>query len=355
VKLEVLEVNKIKNEAHSICSAYEKLSEHHDIFFDLDYLLVNDRHEQGDTCLALLTDNEEILVSYAFVKRNFVSESLNFYDLITPYEYGGVLCFTGDNSDVIQFEELFNKYCQKNKIITDFQRVNPFVNELYENYPCKINISKQNQNIYVNLDQSEEMIFSNFHKNNRRDIRYALKNGVIIEKLKPSEGSIKVFNGIYKTTMDKKGASDFYYFNTDYFKALQTFSPDKMDIFVARNNNGIPISAALILKKGEFSHYHLSGTDRNYTKLCGNNLLLNEVILSMKEEGRKFFHLGGAAESQKGLYRFKQKFSKQTIPYYVVKKIFDENAYKHINEQIIGKRDLGEDFNQSDFFPLYRI
>lgn len=353
MKLKVFSLAELK-ETKGICQTYQELTSEKDVFYDLEYLSVNALHEEGDTFIALLLNEQEIMVSYAFVKRTFNYLNYKFDDIITPYEYGGVVLHVSDINMLITFEDAFREYCNENNILTDFQRINPFENKIVEHYPVDINIEEINNNIIVDLNQSEETIFSNYHKNNRRDIRYAVRNGVIIEEHKPSEQSISLFYNLYKKTMDIKDASKFYYFNFEYFEALKSFSSEKLSVFIAKSIEGESISAALILKNGVFSHYHLSGTDRNLAKLCGTNLLLHQVIINMKKEGKKYFHLGGAAKTQQGLYSFKKKFSQKTIPYYVVKRIFNNYLYNEINLKMIKSNSLDQAMVDSNFFPLYR-
>jgi hypothetical protein len=352
LKLEVIPIKDFID--HKLFDLYLEITSQKDIFFDYEYLVVNDNHENGNTFIALFHNQNQILASYAFVKRSFIHKNESLFDLITPYEYGGVLIHSGGNSAFIKFKTAFEGYCNENDIITDFQRVDPFINDQVERYAEEIDLNLINENIYVDLKESEEKIFSNFHKNNRRDVRYAIRNGVTIESHAPSKKSINIFYNIYKETMEGKDANQFYYFNESYFKALETISPDKLSVFIAYNKDNVPISSALILKKADYCHYHLSGTNRDYAKLCGNNLLLYKVISIMKKKGKEYFHLGGAAKSQEGLYRFKKKFSKKTIPYYIVKRVFNNYLYNQINQDLIKDGRLVQEDLNSNFFPLYR-
>ena len=352
MKLEVIPLKVFKE--HKLFEMYLKVTSGEDIFFDFEYLVANDNHENGNTLVALFHDQGKILISYAFVRRPFRYQSQIFYDLITPYEYGGILIHSKNQNGLKRFNIAIEDYCKENNIVAGFQRIDPMINLQIEHYKEEFDISLVNQNIYVDLKNSEETIFSDFHKNNRRDVRYALRNGVNIKPYKPSKESMNIFYEIYKDTMDGKGADQFYYFNKKYFRQLENFSSDKLSVFIAYTKDEEPFSAALIFKKGKYSHYHLSGTNRAFTKLCGTNLLLYNAIIKMKSEGRTYFHLGGAAKSQEGLYRFKKKFSKKTIPYYVAKRVFNNYLYNQINQDLLKEGKLTQEDKNSNFFPLYR-
>lgn len=352
MNLEVIPIEEF--EEHKDFEKYIDATKKEDIFFDFEYLLANDKHENGKTQIALFLKENELIGSFSFILKDFEHNNANYFDIITPYEYGGILTYSSNKEVFKQISQVFKKYCTQNKIISSFQRIDPLLYKRIDIYKENLSLELVKQNICVDLSENEDTIFSNFHKNNRRDIRYAIRNGVSVIAHKPSKESIDTFYQIYKKTMDGKDANQFYYFNESYFHALTSFPESKLNIFIAYDQSKKPFSAALIFKKGRYSHYHLSGTNRDYAKLCGNNLLLYEVIIKMKHEGRLFFHLGGAASSQEGLYRFKKKFSKKTMPYYVVKSVFNNYLYNQISQDLIESGKLSSEDLDSSFFPLYR-
>ncbi len=334
--------------------AYKSFSEQADIFWDLDYLLKNSLHEDGESWIALLIEEKNIKAAFPFVKRKMHYKEHCFFDIVTPYEYGGLLVNPSNEELVEIFDAKFVNYCLSENIVCEFRRINPFLKDQC-GFISDLIRRKANDNIYVDLNKTEEDIFSSYHKNNRRDIRIALKNEVKVICHAPSESSIAIFMNIYRSTMDAKNADQYYYFSEEYFEGLKKMSSDHLKVFVAYSADGSPISSALVLTKGIHSHYHLSGTDRAFSKLCGNNLLLHTVILMMKELGCQFFHLGGAAGSQKGLYQFKKRFSEKTIEYFTAHRIFNNYFYHKINKQIIAENNLNESLLEDNYFPLYRL
>ena len=322
------------------------------IYLDLEYLAINDIHESGETYVALLVDGNR-WISYPFIKRSFQYKGKTYADITTPYEYGGECAYHNDKELLYSFRQRFNQYCIEQNILTEFQRIDPF-SILHFDDDDNAEYLKVKENVVIDLEQSEDNIFSNYHKNNRRDIRLAKRNLVKVKRNAPSKSVVNEFKELYYSTMDAKNTTDYYYFNEDYFKALSAISEDKMDVYTAHTEEGVLASAALVLKKNRIAHYHLSGTNRSYTKLCATNLMLHEMAIHLKKEGYSYFHLGGAASSQEGLYRFKSKFSNDRKDYYVCKRIFDTKVYDELNQQIIKDKELYNQTIDKGFFPLYR-
>jgi lipid II:glycine glycyltransferase (peptidoglycan interpeptide bridge formation enzyme) len=325
-----------------------------DIFFDPDYLFANQSHEAGITYIAVLFKDKNPLILFPFVLRKFTFEGEIYHDVITPYEYGGILRLSNDPEHEAYFKQQWNQYVEEKNILTEFLRLDPFFDFGFLK-KWGYDVIKTRDNIVIDLKKDEDQLFDSYHKNNRRDIRYARRNGVQIKRFAESKEAMEIFTRIYLATMDKKSAKDFYYFDEEYFEQLAKLNADKLSVFIAYNPEDKPVSAALVLHKLPYAHYHLSGTDREYTRLCATNLLLHEAALYLKNEGYTYFHLGGAAKDQQGLYRFKQKFSSETIPYFIARKISNPYFYRTISKKIIEQKEQkGEPVNSS-FFPLYRL
>jgi serine/alanine adding enzyme len=324
-----------------------------DIFYDRKYLEINNFAEEGDTYVAYF-QRDNTLIIYPFVKREIpIKTQEQYFDIITPYEYGGPIIIGEKSIELLHaFVQDFENYCSKNNIVSEFIRFNPVLQNqemLGKFYP--IDFAKDN--IVLNLSKSEEEIFGDFHKNNRRDIRLAIRKGVSVHLAENNEESIEVFKKIYFQTMDSKMAKDMYYFSPEYFNRIIEIGKEKLSVFIAYDDNQTPISAAMFLHGKVTTHYHLSGTLREYSKLCPNNLLLYTAVLHSKQLGKDTFHFGGAAGSQAGLYAFKSKFSPERMPYYIAKKIHMKDVYQGLVEQK-SREDKSFDIN-SGFFPLYRL
>jgi len=162
------------------------------------------------------------------------------------------------------------------------------------------------------------------------------------------------FYRLYKSTMRRNNASEWYYFSPDFWNESFTLLDDKITLFCAGYNNTI-IAAASFLHEGETVHYFLGGSDSNYLALRPNNLLMYQAILWAKSQGYKFFNLGGAYGDNDDLARFKAAFSKLTITFYTYRMIHNKSVYDELcqNHQAYYLM-LGQQACNTNFFPQYR-
>jgi lipid II:glycine glycyltransferase (peptidoglycan interpeptide bridge formation enzyme) len=86
---------------------------------------------------------------------------------------------------------------------------------------------------------------------------------------------------------------------------------------------------------GSFAHYHLSA--RNYDLYINgaNNLVLDFAIKYAQTMNCKQFHFGGGTslDEKNPLFQFKTNFSKTVRPFFIGKKIHDNNIYNKIVSQ----------------------
>jgi lipid II:glycine glycyltransferase (peptidoglycan interpeptide bridge formation enzyme) len=234
-------------------------------------------------------------------------------------------------------------------IITEFVRFHPAL----EN-------SKMNDEIYEVIDLgktitmdliSKEQIWNDLSSKNRNVIRKAIKLGVEIYWGRSPE-LIDEFIPLYNATMNKDDATDYYYFNKEFYKSVLEDLRYNSLIFYALYDQKI-ISMSMILFGNDNMHYHLSASDREYQSLAATNLLLYEAACWGSENGYKTFHLGGGLGSKEdSLFKFKKAFNKKSETYFSIgRKIFDQEKYDKLIEIRLQEDELDTD---TTFFPKYR-
>jgi len=293
-------------------------------------------------------ENESGLVYYSFIKRkiDIVIDGMSYYDIITPYGFGGPIvlqCKEGCKSKLLgSFKSAFDAYCAKENVVTDSCRFSPWLmnhldfQHMYEVVP---NFST------VGIDLSVEDVFMDEIKSKKRNmIRKAQKLGVEIHF--DFEGKeIDSFIRIYENTIDKNNISDYYRFDASFFKRNFIELKDRIFIAYALYEKKI-ISIAFFLLGGEYLHYHLAANDTDYFGIPANDLMLYKVALYGKEIGKKYFMLGGAG-SNKSLHSHKMGFTRYgEYPFHKGRRICDQEIYDKILHNC-EKVDL-------NFFPSYR-
>ena len=175
-------------------------------------------------------------------------------------------------------------------------------------------------------------------------IRKAKKNNLKVIK----NNDYKVFKQIYEKTMDKVGAAKEYYFHDKYYHEMS-----KNESFIIMNvlKDDLVIASSLFMIYGDYFHYHLSGTKKDYLKYASNNILLWEAIKFAQQSKCKFFHFGGGLKDNEedSLYLFKKSFSKTTSDFYIGKRIHNENIYYYLIDKWEKKNG-----RKADLFLSYR-
>jgi len=322
----------------------------HDIYYLSGY--VKGFYLHGDGIPLLFYYHDDDLSAINVVMKRDIADDKNFndliekekyYDLATPYGYGGWLI--QGNGDKNKIFEQFTKWCLENKIISEVIRFHPILNnqeplrEIYD-------VLDLGKTIAMDLN-SEDLIWSNFTTQNRGKIKKAIKNEVSIHHdLNPD--TLQDFKKIYEITMNKDHATDYYYFKDDFYDSVVNDLKDSAEIFYARWND-MTIAATIILKCNERLTYHLSGVITEYRNVQATNLMLYEVAKWGANNGFKTFHLGGGVGSKEDdLYIFKKSFNKKdAYQYSIGRKIYNEELYNYL-------LDLRKEVENPNYFPKYR-
>ncbi len=321
-----------------------------DIYFEPNYGKLYQKIENGQAKIFEYED-ENGKISNQFLVRQ-IPEKVNeeiYYDLVTPYGYGGPIIerLNGEKEKLLEkFEKEFSKYCLENKIVSEFVRFHPIVKN-YEDFGKMYNAVYMRKTLITKLDE-EDPIKNQFSKSCRKNIRQALNKGITY-KVTKSPDNLSNFKEIYYSTMDRNNATDYYYFDDDYFNdILKNFKENVLLVEAIYENK--TIACGLYFVYNNTIHIHLSGTLTEYLYLSPAYILRYAVTLWGIENGYKLIHHGGGTSNseENSLYLFKRNFAKiYDTDFYIGKKIWNEEIYDKLC--IIKNVDKNE-----DFFPAYR-
>ena len=331
-----------------------------DVYFAPQYCKIWEDYGDGKAQAFLYESSlGKILYPYLIRKIDYKKNDVNYFDISTPYGYGGPIFLDFDKQNlsllIKDFRLEFARYAHEKRIVCEFIRFHP----IYRNHrfflDSDIKCKFIRNTVEMNLTLKIEEILKAMNTNTRNQVKQAIRNGLnVVFKDNPTLEDIKVFYKIYFETMNKLGTSDYYKFSFNFF--LNTFTLLKENselVFVCKDNN--LISSAIFLFGNDIVHYHLSGSLEQYLCLRPNNIMLYEVALKYKSMGKKYFHLGGGYSGNDSLYSFKKGFNKNSVlDFFIGTKIFNEKVYNLLVNRWKKKNYLGKDF-QSDFFPLYRL
>ena len=322
-----------------------------DIYFEPNYGKLYEKAECG-TCELFEYSGPDGTVSNLFIKREipFKADGHAYYDLVTPYGYGGPLIrrCDGDRSKLVrEYAEALQTYCRRNHIVSEFVRFHPVLGNAADFSDCYETVHIRNT-VGTDLHKYDDPIREEFSRSCRKNIRSALNRGITFQIVeKPDD--MREFQTIYYDTMDRNGAAGYYYFDDDYFTRCVRLLGDRI-LFARAIYEGQTIAMGLYFVWDKMIHAHLSGTLNQYLHLSPAYILRYAVTLWGKEHGYDLFHHGGGRSNhpEDSLYLFKRQFGRHTeFEYHVGKKIWNAKAYRNLCAVSGGGR--GE-----NFFPAYR-
>ena len=322
-----------------------------DIYFETNYGRLYEKIE-GGTCEVFEYHSSNGTIRHMFIKREIPIRlgDITYYDLITPYGYGGPLVLNyemGRKEELVdEFEVAFEQYCGNNNIVSEFVRFHPVVGNAVDFRSC-YSIKHIRNTVGTRLADTDDPFQTEFSKSCRRNVRKALKNGVdyrIIEN--PTD--VNCFKQVYYSTMNRNDASDFYYFDDWYFDQCVQLFRDKLLLVEALFQQEV-IAMGLYFVYNDTIHIHLSGTLSEFLYLSPAYVLRYAITMWGKDHGYTLIHHGGGRtnDSNDGLYLFKKQFGNSEFRFCVGTRIWNDEIYR----QLCGVRILSDN---TDFFPAYR-
>ena len=324
-----------------------------DIYFDVNYGKLYEKIENGKAVFYKYQSKGGI-VTNQFILREIpnVIKGEKWYDIITPYGYGGPIIEKIEagyekESLVSEYMEGFSEYCKKNKIVSEFIRFHPIV-ENGKDFLKPYNPKCIRHTLGTNLEKYVDPVQNEFSKKCRKNIRRALNKGVTW-KITSDPEQIEEFKKIYYSTMDRNKAEEYYYFDDNYFELLKENFHNHL-IYAEAIYKEKTIAAGLYFVYGDIIHIHLSGTLSEYLYLSPAYILRYAICCWGKTNGYALVHHGGGRSNstEDGLYKFKKQFALNTeFEFYVGQKIWNEEIYDQLCELLKIDKNI-------DFFPAYR-
>jgi hypothetical protein len=338
----------------------------HDVNYLPEYLEIYERetnrdafiHYGGQGFLCVYGDENNIII-YSFFKRRiadlgFADQKVNeWYDIISPYGYCGPRTYCKDPSVTEAlwqgFFPSFHAFCIENKIISEFARLHPFVeNQIPLSHFSQGITEKLGQIIYVDLGLSENELFDSMARGHRRHYRRALENSLTF-CTKGQVNDARNFFNLYTQTMERTKADNKYYFSQAFFDFGLNNLGDTIKFWRVTFHNEI-ISGWLIMKCDDLAYAWLSGTKEEYFNLFPSNYLVFQTILQLKKEGCKTFILGGGKSVKNDtVFRYKEGFSPLKKDYFIYKQVHLPKEYDKL-VQLQGE--IAE--TATNYFPKYR-
>ncbi len=326
-----------------------------------EYHLLAMEQAEGDPYLFFFQYNDQF-AAIPFLLRPISEldglEGYQYMDATSVYGYPGIVtslkeCDRGIDYFLSHFQDALLRSFRQLRVVTFFSRLSPLIptDWLFRGIA---EVKLLSMTVAIDLTNSEEDQLKGMTKGHRYDIRKAKGMG-INAWLDKSFEHIEDFVEMYKKTMTRTDALDYYHFQNEYFIKLKEYLGNSLKLFVAEKD-GVIISASLFLVTGNIVQYHLSGTPTEYLKLSGAKIIIDEVRKWATADGYSWLHLGGGFGSKEdSLFRFKAGFSKLRFPFKIVRLILEPTIYTElVRKRIEWESKNGFNSLMEDYFPEYR-
>lgn len=321
----------------------------YDVFYLSEYVraFMRETPKNGIPILFLYEDGVDRAINVVLKRDIAHDEKLagkiedgKYFDLITPYGYGG---FWGKISDWDKINYEYKEYCISNHYVCEFVRFELFT-EYYAHYDGEV--ESREHSVVRTLELPINEIWMDFKQKVRKNVKKANKNNLscIIEN---TGDHLDDFLRIYNSTMDRTGAKEEYYFSKEFYENLNNMKNNVMYFYVVYE--GKVISTELVIFGSETCYSYLGGTDQEYFDVRPNDYLKYEIIKWAKEKGLKNFVLGGGYGEDDGIFQYKSCLAPNGLyDFYIGRRIFDKEIYMELVEL---RKDSELD---NTYFPLYR-
>src|SRR5699024_5496764 len=300
-----------------------------DIYFESNYGKLYETVENGES-IVFEYESQDGKIKHIFIKREIptlINDEV-YYDIVTPYGYGGPLIVESINKvELVKgFEREFKKYCLENNLVSEFIRFHPILKN-YSDFESVYDTKYLRQTVGTSMNH-EDVFTKEFSKSTRKTIRRSLRDGITYEFIE-NPNNLKSFMDIYYSTMDRNKATDYYYFDENYFGSFQEYFNDKLLLVNVKIDNKL-IASSLNLIGSEILHVHLSGTLTEYMKYSPAYIIKYATVEWAKDQQIDVIHYGGGTtnSSEDSLFKFKKRFGQNTeFEFHIGKKVWNEEIY----------------------------
>lgn len=295
-----------------------------DVHYTSHYFLSALSLDPGEALMFYYSDQDGS-IAYPFIKRRIEGEPPNYFDITTPFGYGGPVVRGEGDSDalVARFLEAFSGYCRDEHIIAEYIRFHPLLgNAAY--FEKHLKLLPLYETYTVDLKRAAESAGGR-HNSSQED------QGIVIRKLGTVRHMFEFLVLYYAEVRRREEADSYYFFTQDYFEALVSNLGPILHLFGAYRGQKL-ISACYILAEGDTIYQHLDGTLEGEEKSGTAKTLLLKIEEWGADNNMAFYHLGGdfKMEGGKNLPVKRKIANMQPSMFYICEKIHDASIYMEL-------------------------
>lgn len=306
-----------------------------------EFHALSEKNGEGSPILFAVFDegNRPVMIWPGLIRQ---IENTMWSDVTSVYGYSGPII-----KEKSRREECLNAVFDKMReigIVDVFSRMHPILGSQFANSPA--DFVKSGSIVLMDLEEQNSTLES-YGSGLRYDIR-KLKQYGIYSEVDDECRHLDDFHAIYTEAMKNLDADDYYFFDKSYLTTLIRMPKSEVSLIFAKHGD-IKIGAGLFVVTNNIMQYYLGGVVEKFRQLSPLKIILEAAHQRAIDKGLRYFVLGGGVGSQQDdLFRFKCRFGKTVVPFYLLKKIVDVDVYA----KLCGTEGRKPDIH--GFFPTYR-
>ncbi len=274
-----------------------------------------------------------------------------YKDATSVYGYAGPLISNPEMASVVGpgFQKSLALFFRQEVIISVFSRLNPLKEGQVELLKGLGTTLFTNHTVAIDLQQTEEVQWSQYSESLRRQIRRMGDHGMEVTEAS-SVKEWQTFGAIYNESMRRRKAAAHYFFPDSYFMDFRNARSFQPLLLLSRYKDEVIAGGLFTLCNGTMQ-YHLGAVKSDYISVSPLKQLLDEARRKGSARGMTIFHLGGGyGGKESSLLEFKSRFSPQRKEFRVWQYSTNEDEYSKLVKEKFGD----ESPTLASYFPLYR-
>lgn len=301
------------------------------VYYSAPYYKIFQSNGDG-TAAALLYRENKSMVFYPFLLKQIPPKigGKGFYDLETAYGYGGPIAFNCSSETINNYLEAFDCWARQNNVVAEFVRFNPLtLNHL--DFSAYYRPALNRITCSITLHSDFDTTLNCCKPARRRNYHRARLAGLQFKIL----SDCHKFKTLYRQTMQRLHAPDYYYFSEASFAAIDEMSESERIYAAAETTEGELAAAAIFLLDHQSAHYHLGCSNPEFKHTQANAFLMLEFAGYAIEQKKQILHLGGGLSlaDKDPLFVFKSGFSDNRHEFFIGRKIHRPELYRQFSER----------------------
>ena len=297
----------------------------------------------------LVYQEQDNFIAFPFLKR-VIPES-DLFDLSCVYGYSGPFSNRKmedlDDTFTENFKDAFLNFLSQEKYVSVFSRMHPFFKQqlLLEKFG---GVHENGRTVVIDLSESIEEQHKKYRQSTMDAVKHAWKRGFKIKEETGPE-AIELFTSIYTDNMKRVHASDYYFFNEEYFEKILN-TPEYDARLLTAYDGDIAICSTIVMFTSGIIQAHLIGTRSGYEHHSPAKFMADEISVIGRVSGMSYYNLGGGLGfKEDALFKWKLGFTDHCLDFKSWRYIVNPAKY----QELLDKKNIDKNAD-IDFFPLYR-